>query len=360
MARYRATPVTQRDGSALASSNCRMASIATGLDYHTLGVKTSTGKKMRESQGDQSGGTDSGDAVQAWQRHGETLSVQDGQTWDRALVDLKAGRMVHIDVWHAAAGGPCLSGSGAYGHTMVIAPEKNGTKWLVCDPWCAPAKWTWWEESKLKAGAEKWGGMVYNRAAQTSGWDDGNIDVRRAILKAVVLYLMSKFTPDKPAEPGEEPDDTGGAGRVLYTRTQAHGEQSDISGGNMTIQSHGDVTSNDKAKMLRDTDILKSPGGTRIATAPKGKEYPYIGSALKEDNSGSGYRACLVNTALVYADGVARPTVLYIKSGDMEVIQGVPVPPPPSGDCTDEVAAALVARDKEWQEWLLAGNPSET
>jgi hypothetical protein len=29
---YRATPVTQRDGSALANSNCRMASVATGMD----------------------------------------------------------------------------------------------------------------------------------------------------------------------------------------------------------------------------------------------------------------------------------------------------------------------------------------
>ena len=47
--------------------------------------------------------------------------------------------MVMLDVWHASTGGPCLSGSGAYGHTMIVAPERSGADWLTSDPWCKPA-----------------------------------------------------------------------------------------------------------------------------------------------------------------------------------------------------------------------------
>ncbi len=161
---YRATPVTQRDGSALANSNCRMASVATGIDYHTLGAIVSTGAEMRSRQSDQVGGTDSGDAAKAWASYGQDLRIMDGSTFDDALADLDVGRCLQLDVWHAAAQGPCLSGSGAYGHTMAVAPERSGTRWLVADPWCSPARWTWWEESLLRAGAEKLGTQAYSAA----------------------------------------------------------------------------------------------------------------------------------------------------------------------------------------------------
>ena len=56
---YRAEPITQRDGSAQENSNCRLASAATGIDFHTLGAITSTGAKMRSYSGDPEGGTTS-------------------------------------------------------------------------------------------------------------------------------------------------------------------------------------------------------------------------------------------------------------------------------------------------------------
>jgi hypothetical protein len=47
----------------------------------------------------------------------------------------------------------------------------------------------------------------------------------------------------------------------------------------------------------------------------------------------------------------------------MEVVQGPttpPVEPPPgTGDCKDEVAAAIAARDQQWQDWLTEGSPSD-
>ena len=162
---YRPAPITQRDGSKLANSNCRMASIATGLDYDTKGAKKSTGARMRTYTDDQAGGTDSGDARQAWSRgYTEGLTIRDGNSFDELLGDLRAGRLVHIDVWHASVGGPCLSGSGNYGHTMVVLPNSKAGSWLVSDPWCNPAKWSRVSETKLRAGAEEWGRQVYGRA----------------------------------------------------------------------------------------------------------------------------------------------------------------------------------------------------
>ena len=99
---YRVAPVTQRDGSELASSNCRLASAACGIDYHSKGAILSNGAEMRARQSDQSGGTDSGDAAEAWASYGETLRIRDGATFADALYDLEAGRLVHLDVWAAS------------------------------------------------------------------------------------------------------------------------------------------------------------------------------------------------------------------------------------------------------------------
>jgi len=79
-----------------------MASVATGIDFESGGATTSTGGAMRARCSDQSGGTDSGDAAEAWASYGQELRVRDGATFGDALADLGAGRLVHLDVWQAA------------------------------------------------------------------------------------------------------------------------------------------------------------------------------------------------------------------------------------------------------------------
>ena len=213
--------VTQRDGSPLASSNCRMASIACGLQLES--GQTSTGAKMRSFTSDQSGGTDSGDAREAWaDGYGQSLIVRDGETFDRALDDLRSWRAVHLDVWHATVGGPCLSGSGSYGHTMIVLPDHNASGWLVGDPWCTDG-YHRVTESKLRAGAERWGSEVFGRAAEEPDYPTGGrpTDPRvLAIVRRIVKRLMSEAYPGGP--PGElrYPPDTGG-GSILFTVTHA-------------------------------------------------------------------------------------------------------------------------------------------
>src|SRR5262245_54253961 len=102
---YRATPITQRDGSPLANSNCLMAAAATGLDFHTLGGKTSTGARMRDYSGDTEGGTNSDEVVRAWDRgYDEHATMRDGHPWSDVVADLEAGRLVMLQVWHATTG----------------------------------------------------------------------------------------------------------------------------------------------------------------------------------------------------------------------------------------------------------------
>jgi len=214
-----------------------MASIATGLEYEDH-AKHSTGSKMRSYTADQSGGTDSGDAREAWlDGYGESLSIRDGYTFDTLLGDLRAGRMVHIDVWHASCGsaaGICKSGSGAYGHTMAVLPDYTSSGWLVADPWCSPAKWGRVPESQLRAGAEEWGRRVYGASVLEADYPtggDGTIGPPRDVLALRIVARIVKRLMDR-AYPGREetepapptpPDwgDTGGGRPILYTRTRA-------------------------------------------------------------------------------------------------------------------------------------------
>jgi hypothetical protein len=182
---------------------------------------------MRARQSDQSGGTDSGDAAEAWASYGRTLRIRDGATFSDALADLRAGRLVHLDVFAAACAGPCLSGTGNYGHTIAVAPEASGTRWLTADPWCSPARWEWWDEALLRSGAETWGGQVYTaatagRPGAAGALRDGSLPepVLVALMRLAARRLMSTYRPDAPAPTW--PLDTGGSGgRILYTTTEA-------------------------------------------------------------------------------------------------------------------------------------------
>lgn len=379
---YRAAPVTQRDGSSLQNSNCRMASIATGIDYQTLGRTLSTGAKMRARQSDQSGGTDSSDAKLAWATYDETLRVRDGYTFNDALADLRGGRLVHLDVWHATIGAPCcVSGSGNYGHTMAVAPEKNGTRWLVADPWCKPPKWVWVEETKLRAGAEKWGSQVYTQA--TAGGVPQSEDELIARMRLAALELMALYFPTREAP--QDPDDTGGAGgRIMFTTTKVQGT---TGGGSADVGIYWNPARWHTAK---DVPVyLDTSGATKITTIKAGATISTFGAKAVVDSDGrdAAWKAVLVVTGGL-VPGTTDPqqkAILWIKASDLPA-DSLPTaqewddsiwrlgidpngryPAPPCPDCPDcppvddAVVAAVAARDDDWRSWLLADSPgSET
>lgn len=311
---YRPTAVTQRDGSELANSNCRMASIATGIDYHSGGTVTSTGRRMRTYTTDQAGGTDSADAREAWAKgYDQYLRVRDGGTWADVIADLEAGRLVHLDVWHATVGGPCLSGSGLYGHTMAILPDCSDGAWLVADPWCKPAHWARVAEARLQAGAERFGAQVYARARREPDWPtSGPIDYRdpaiRVIVARVVKRLMTAAYPGHTAELGEV--ETAGPAPVLYTVTMARPLVGDDDMARFVSCSGYAVGSGKRLKIAAGTDwyYLDGTRGGDIGTASTVVALGLVDAASAE-------WAVLITTGNPYDDKQARPTIAYVKGG---------------------------------------------
>lgn len=379
---YRATPITQRDGSQLQNSNCRMASIATGIDFHTLGATTSTGARMRARQDDQQGGTDAGDAKQAWASYDKYLNVRDGDPFAKLLDYLRAGHLVHIDVWHAATGGPCLSGSGNYGHTMAVAPEQSGTRWLVSDPWCKPAKWTWVEEAKLRQGAERWGGEVTSGARKEPDWEGADHNLRQRIYARIARRLMRRWYPGNEAD--DDLPDTGGGGAVMFTITAK--QAGDDAMGIYWNPARWTIT---KAEVPVYAD---TSGTDQVTKLKKGAVVTTFGARAVTDADGrdTAWKAVLVNTGGLVpgTDDPAIKAILWVRSSDLPTTSDptsgdwdnsiwaiahdptgrYPAPPPPEPepdpepeDCATRVAAAIALRDDEWAEWMLTGSPgSET
>jgi hypothetical protein len=359
-AAYEPKPVTQRDGSELASSNCRMASIAAGLAYHTRGGETSSGAAMRSYTSDQSGGTDSADAREAWTKgYSESLTIRDGHPWSQAVDDLRAGRLVHLDVWAATLGGVCLSGTGGYGHTIAVLPSSSGTRWKVSDPWCNPPKWAWVEAAKLQAASEDWGGQVYGRAAEEPDWPTGGIDPRSAIVLAIVArivrHLMSEARPGLEGEryvPAHPPD-TGGAQPILFTVTKAL-TPSGGGGGEMPrfVNANGYGVESTKRMDLVAGDKWTYLDGKPGGELAKPATVKVVGTLDSEPNQ----YVILLGTGGPYSDGTTRDTQVLVPTTRpvYDAPAGTPVPPP-----DDDVEEALAERDDAWRAWLLAGSPGE-
>lgn len=344
---YRPLPVSQRDGTPLANSNCRMASIATGLDYHTQGAQTSTGSEMRARQSDQSGGTDSGDAAEAWRSYGQELRIRDGETWADAVDDLEDGRLVHLDVWAADLDGVCLSGTGQYGHTVAVAPERSGTRWLTSDPWCSPPKWAWWDEALLRRGAETWGGMCYSGATAGLRWT-GDERALRALMRLAAKRLMGLYRPDFPAAIRPYADTAGSGGRVMFTTTGA--PLPDAQEAEMPMQAAGGLVSTIRARIAAGVDWYKDGNLTqRGGSMSTDADVVYVAAPIGE--SGLAAYAVVLNTGNLYADKVVRPSVVYVAAEDADTYTAE-VPGP-------DVDEAIAERDLEWREWLLEGAPGE-
>ena len=314
---------------------------------------------MRTYTSDQSGGTDSGDATEAWQRgYGQTLTVRDGRPFNDMLDDLRAGREVHLDVWHAAVGGPCLSGSGAYGHTMVVAPDNSDGRWAVSDPWCNPPKWAWVAESKLRAGAEEWGGRVTLEAtAGRPDWLELDEATRIHLIRVAAKVLTNRCHPGAPAPADEPPPpaDTGG-GAIMYTVTKALPIAApQPEGVDMAIRTNKVVSSSSALDLPEGTPFYEDANlANKAGTVSQDSTVPYIGLPKGETAEG-GARAVIVVTGQLSDN--TEPWIVYVKH-DVGEPYSRPAPESPPEPDAPNVADAIAKRDAEWQAWLLEGAPS--
>jgi hypothetical protein len=309
---YRAAPVTQRDGSELQNSNCLMGAAATGLDFHTLGGKRSTAGQMRDYSGDTSGGTNTDEITRAWDRgYSETARDRDGDPWDQVLDALWGGRLVMLQVWHATVGGPCLSGSGAYGHGLAVAPEQRlddggSRQWLVSDPWCKPPKWSWVDQSRLKAGAERWVSTVLQ---EVGGAVRDLRDVDPAVLRAIVRRLMRRWDPAHPA--AEDPPGVGGTVGILFATTDPHPDQESTEADDVTIAAAPGIRTGRMIHIHDGADYYADAGTTKRLGEFAERDVVFIGNPQGED---PGARAVLWRTAAPYDDGEARDSIVYVRA----------------------------------------------
>lgn len=309
---YRPDPVTQRDGSELQNSNCLMAAAATGIDAHTHGAITSSGDAMRDESGDTSGGTNTDEIVRAWASYGESARDRDGHTFDDALDELWDGRGLMLQVWHATTGGPCLSGSGQYGHGMFIAAEQRldddgSRQWLVSDPWCKPPSWAWVDQSRLKAGAEDW---AQRCAREVGGARAHDIrDLPLVLVKIAARLLMYRWTPGHPAIDDEAGPGIGvggpGSPGILYASTD---EYARWGGSDMAIQAPESLTSDYTLTLPEGTAYFTDSGlSDRIDELKHEYVLPYVGVVVDGPS-----RAVLLTTSGPYDGDEKKPTVVYV------------------------------------------------
>jgi hypothetical protein len=243
----------------------------------------------------------------------------------------------------------CPSGTGQYGHTIAVAPEKSGTRWLTSDPWCSPPKWAWIDESLLREASETWGGMCYGEA--TSGRGSLAEAVLRALMRLAAKRLMSAYRPDAPATVVPPFDTSGSGGRIMFTTTSAPVSESlEV---DMPINAAPGLVTGIRARVGKGVDWFKDANLTlRGGSFSSDADIVFVGSPVGETVEGGAY-AVQFNTGVIYADSQVRPTVAYIAVADADTYS-VPLPG------TGEVDEALDNRDAEWRDWLLDGAPGST
>ena len=240
----------------------------------------------------------------------------------------------------------CPSGTGQYGHTIAVAPEQSGTRWLVSDPWCSPPKWTWIEEALLREAAETWGGMCYGEA--TAGRGSLAEALLRALMRLAAKRIMSAHRPDAPAVTPPPADTAGAAGRIMFTTT--HGPEPEAEEGDMPINAAPGLATGIRARVRQGVEWFEDPNLTRRGGAMSiDADVFYVGAPVGETVEGGSY-AIQVNTGSLYGDGSVRPTIVYVAAGDADTYSVPPVIPP-------DVDAVLEERDEEWRTWLLEGAP---
>ena len=199
------------------------------------------------------------------------------------------------------------------GHTIAVAPETRvqdgSTQWLVGDPWCLPARWSWTNESKLRKGAESWASAAAGRWPRPATPDLEQVP--RAVLMAVVKFLMTVRTPAPDDPPGDD-EETGGPGdqQILFTTTKvpvAAGPEGEDVAINLTPDK---VTTSSIAKVAKGQAFYRDPKLTdKLSTFSSAREVPYIGLPLGVDGKS---RAIKVTTSTPYTDKTARPTIVYV------------------------------------------------
>jgi hypothetical protein len=88
-------------------------------------------------------------------------------------------------------------------------------------------------------------------------------------------------------------------------------------GSNVAIRYSPITSTGSRVRLPKGTPLYDRPGGVRVSATSAQVDVPHVGLAGRA--GGVPWRAVLVGTRWSYADGRPHPTVLYVKSANLEV-----------------------------------------
>lgn len=209
------------------------------------------------------------DADKAAARLGLGFENRTGQGWAGVSSALAAGLYVVIQGDSDRFGDATCSGAFNGDHCVGIHPATrySGSQHWIDDGICPTGRWE--SNSILRAYAEK---------LSTS--------VRFGVFTRPVPKALAPIPSTVP--------------HVVTSAPTPSERNAMIAQGGLT------VTSSHVQRLASGQPLFRYPGGPRVTATSAAGPVAYVGSA------GSGWRAVQVKTRGVYADGIARPTVLYV------------------------------------------------
>jgi hypothetical protein len=280
-------------------SNCTMTAAALAFAYATGDKSGPWGGDMRHHQDDLSGGTDLYDADIAFNRMGQNLDVLIGEGWSLLKAKRNEGRAIIVQGEGNVPGSESFDG----GHACCIGLETaSDGKWLWGDP--LASGWQWVTESSIRDWAENLSTGIYFAATKVA-----------------------------PMPGGSEPPPPEGSDIVESFFVPTSPQLASVKSGAWLYQNSG---------------LDSNPANIQV---DPGRDMPLVGK------TGDAHIV-----AYVKSDGTRTDDSYWVKNGDVTGTKTDPAFPAGGGGASQDdidaaVAAALVDRDDDWTEWLLAGSP---
>lgn len=266
-----------------ASCTCFAGAMAASYDRQV--AKLVAGGTLRRWTGDTIGGTNLAQIDDALNAHTSVrLDVRYRLAWTEFVDRINSGEGAVLQGWYAPIAQTSFdAGDGFIGNHAIFVPPR----WKCMDPLA----------DGRRPGIYRYQGETYPEALLRDFAGELNIGAGRIVRLGQGL-VYAAFTRAIATAPGPTPPPTGPQ-VVLSAPTPSER--------NVMITQGGLDNSHSHVKTLaKGQPLFRSPGGPRVTGMSATRPVDYEGGA------GKGWHAVQVMTAVPYADGILRPTILYV------------------------------------------------
>jgi len=269
-------------GDRYGSYNCAAYALARGLEFDTCGAVFVTGARVRQLTNEpipdpRSPGLHHGQLRDVAAKFGIRLELLNGAPWSE-VADAQRSHAVLLAINYRPIQYTSFSGQRSFSgnHELLTMPG-----WFTYDPLC---------DGRISSGARIFRGPATYPEVLLMQAAGGFPGVGFGRVTAAVLPHRHPLVAPAPV-PGpivvpHQPYDGKEQNVAILTAYVGH-----------------------RFRMAKGQPIYRSPSGPRVTVLSKAGSVEYVGKA------GAGWVAIKVGTGALYADGVTRPTVLYVPSG---------------------------------------------